>query len=90
MKNILSITLALLALLLVVSVTLAQSGYNLDWFKVGGGGGETSGGSYTLVGAIGQPDANAGAMSGGAYTVGGGFVASGATQFSLYLPLIKR
>ena len=89
MKRILSITLALLALLLVVSITLAQSGYDLSWFKVGGGGGETTGGSYTLVGAIGQPEA--GAMSGGAYTLAGGFLGAGAAQPpTVYLPLIRR
>ncbi len=77
MKRKLSLSLALLAVLLIVTVTLAQSDYDLSWFKVVGGGGETSGGSYTLVGAIGQPEA--GAMSGGA------------AQLSwLYLPLISR
>jgi len=49
----------------------AQS-YSVDWYKVSGGGGTSSGGNYQLSGTIGQPDAS-GAMSGGNYSVTGGF-----------------
>lgn len=53
---------------LLVSAT-AQ--YSVDWFNIGGGGGQSSGGVYTLNGTIGQPDS--GRASGGAYTLHGGF-----------------
>jgi len=43
----------------------------LDWFSLDGGGGAGSGGPFTLVGSIGQPDA--GDQRGGAYRLVGGF-----------------
>ncbi|MGO8836101.1 MAG: hypothetical protein ACLQAH_18735 [Limisphaerales bacterium] len=46
--------------------------YSIDWYKVAGGGGTSTGGTYTVSGTIGQPDAG-GAMSGGQYSVTGGF-----------------
>ncbi len=49
----------------------AQS-YSVDWYKVSGGGGISTGGTYQVTGTIGQPDAG-GAMSGGNYSVTGGF-----------------
>ena len=56
---------------------LAQSGgsYDLSWSTVDGGGSISSGGSYTLSGTIGQPDArnHPQAMSGGTYRLTGGF-----------------
>ena len=57
--------------------------------RLDGGGGASSGGSYTLTGTAGQPDA--GRLSGGTYTIGGGFWASlgGALQ-QLFLPLVRR
>jgi hypothetical protein len=50
---------------------LGQS-YSIDWFKVSGGGGASSGGVYAVSATIGQPDAGA-AMSGGNYSLTGGF-----------------
>lgn len=84
--------LALLALLLLVSVVLAQGGYDISWFTVDGGGGNSIGGPYTLSGTTGQPDA--GVLSGGAYAVTGGFWVGVAgpmpPTFTLYLPLVLR
>ena len=40
----------------------AQS-YSIDWYKVSGGGGTSTGGVFSVSGTIGQPDA--GKMSGG-------------------------
>lgn len=48
----------------------AQS-YSVDWYKVAGGGGTSTGGVYSLSGTIGQPDA--GVLSGGNYSLVGGF-----------------
>jgi hypothetical protein len=54
---------------LMASVTWAQ--YAIDWFTIDGGGGKSTGGVYTVIGTIGQPDA--GSMTGGNFTVEGGF-----------------
>jgi hypothetical protein len=50
----------------------AQGQFSIDWFKIAGGGGMSTGGVYAVSGTIGQPDAG-GAMSGGSYSLTGGF-----------------
>src|ERR1039457_7002310 len=57
--------------LLSPAFLLAQQ-YSIDWSKVAGGGGTSTGGTYQVTGTIGQPDAGS-AMSGGQYSVTGGF-----------------
>ena len=57
--------------LLVPIISFAQS-YSIDWYKVAGGGGTSTGGVYAVSGTIGQPDAG-GPMSGGSYSLTGGF-----------------
>ena len=49
----------------------AQS-YSIDWYKVSGGGGTSTGGTYQVSGTIGQHDAG-GPMAGGNYSLTGGF-----------------
>ena len=44
----------------------------MDWWSVDSGGGEASGGSWTMVSAVGQHDA--GPLSGAGLTLDGGFV----------------
>jgi len=44
----------------------------IDWYKVAGGGGTSTGGVYAVNGTIGQADAGA-PMSGGNYSLTGGF-----------------
>jgi len=63
--------LTLLGILLPSVVLHAQS-YSIDWYKIGGGGGTSTNGQYSLSGTIGQHDAG-GPMSGGNYSVTGGF-----------------
>ncbi len=46
--------------------------YSIDWFKVSGGGGTSTGATYQVTGTIGQADAG-GAMTGGNYSLTGGF-----------------
>jgi len=46
--------------------------YNIDWYKISGGGGTSTGGVYSVSGTIGQPDAG-GEMTGGNYSLTGGF-----------------
>jgi|SRR5665213_535043 len=70
MKTLLSICIAS-ALWLSVAMAQAQS-YSVDWYKIAGGGGTSTGGTYQVSGTIGQPDAG-GAMTGGNYSLTGGF-----------------
>jgi hypothetical protein len=58
------------ACVLVISA-LAQS-YSIDWYKIAGGGGTSTGGTYSVSGTIGQHDAG-GPMTGGSYSLTGGF-----------------
>jgi len=59
-------------ILLTMFVVSAASGeYELSWYTIDGGGGQSSGGPYTLTGTIGQPDAAYSA--GGNYELLGGF-----------------
>ena len=46
--------------------------YSIDWNKVAGGGGTSTGGPYSVSGTIGQHDAG-GPMTGGNYALTGGF-----------------
>ena len=57
--------------LLIPVISFAQS-YTIDWYKVAGGGGTSTGGTYQVSGTIGQHDAG-GPMTGGQYSVTGGF-----------------
>jgi hypothetical protein len=79
-----------LGLLFVGSTTLASpgAGYTLDWFKIAGGGGAMSNGSFSLVGTLGQ--AETGILSGGSYTLTGGYASGTQSGYSLYLPLSFR
>jgi hypothetical protein len=58
-------------LTLTVAGRASAQQYSIDWFKVAGGGGTSTGGVYSVSGTIGQPDA--GTMSGGNYSLAGGF-----------------
>ena len=46
--------------------------YSVDWFKVSGGGGSSTGSVYSVTGTLGQHDAG-GPMTGGNYSLTGGF-----------------
>jgi len=86
----LSILLTSLALLFLLGgAALASNGYSLDWWTVDGGGGVSQGGSYTLQGSIGQPDA--GLLNADSYGMGGGFWQSAPfIEGQVYLPIIGR
>ena len=90
------IILIIALLLTMTSIALAQSGgdYDLSWWTVDNGGGESAGGAYAVSGVIGQPDAGA-LMSGGQFSVQGGFLflddadaSAPPGSFNIYLPLI--
>jgi hypothetical protein len=65
------IILMTLALTALVSRAQAQT-YSIDWYKIAGGGGTSTGGVYAVSGTIGQHDAG-GPMTGGSYSLTGGF-----------------
>jgi hypothetical protein len=64
-------TLLIIPLLLIATAVHAQQ-YSIDWYKIAGGGGTSTGATFQVTGTIGQPDAS-GAMSGGNYSLTGGF-----------------
>ena len=79
-------------LLFLVSVALASpEAFDLSRWTVDGGGGESEGGGYALIGTIGQPDVGY-QMTGGDYTLVGGFWGGGAhtVEIPLYLPIVTR
>lgn len=63
-------------MILILGLLLPTAGfaqqYSIDWYKVAGGGGTSTGGVYSVDGTIGQPDAG-GPMIGGNYSLTGGF-----------------
>jgi len=65
--------------LLLVAPLLAFAQHTIHWSTIDGGGGTSTGGSYSLSGTIGQPDAG-GPMTGGDYALTGGFWALQAVQ----------
>ena len=72
------IILSVLAALLLPAMARAQQ-YSNNWYKVSGGGGTSTNGTYSISGTIGQHDAG-GPMTGGGYSVTGGFWAIDALQ----------
>jgi hypothetical protein len=64
-------TIILFCGLLIPPIGFTQS-YSVDWYKVAGGGGTSTGGTYQVSGTIGQHDAG-GPMTGGNYSLAGGF-----------------
>ncbi len=93
MKRAIIFIILLVSLLAFTWTALAQGGYDLSWFTVDDGGGVSSGGGYTLSGAIGQADMGV-LMSGGDYTLAGGFWgvggSVGGSRSNIYLPLIFK
>ena len=64
--------MVVISVLMLAAVGGFAQSYSIDWYKVAGGGGTSSGGNYSLSGTIGQPDASA-PMTGGNYSLTGGF-----------------
>ena len=70
-KTMVSVMLFSVAVLSSLASAQTGDGYDLTWSTIDGGGGRSTGGTFTLEGTIGQPDA--GLMTGGDYTLAGGF-----------------
>src|SRR5262249_16270644 len=64
--------LAIFAALLSVCAEVRAQNYSIDWYKVSGGGGSSTGGVFQVSGTIGQHDAG-GPMTAGNYSLVGGF-----------------
>ena len=89
------IALALLAVALIGAPAAAAQAlaFDITWWTADGGGGPRAGGSYSLSGTLGQPDA--GALSAGSYTLSGGFWSALASTpppagWQLMLPVVVR
>src|SRR5437870_2462332 len=66
-------------ILLHSPIVLHAQSYSIDWYKIAGGGGTSTGGVYSVSGTIGQHDAG-GPMTGGNFSLTGGFWALYAVQ----------
>jgi hypothetical protein len=59
-------------LLLPFGFVVNAESFSIDWFKIAGGGGTSTGNIYSVSGTIGQHDASS-PMTGGNYSIIGGF-----------------
>ena len=86
------ITLLIIPTFVGVSTARAGEGYEISWWTVDGGGGESLGGGYTLKGTIGQHDA--GSLGEGDFSLHGGFWVKGIleliVEYIVNLPLVLR
>jgi hypothetical protein len=90
MKQALTFLTVIMLLFVTISLASAQvGGYDLTWSTIDSGGGTSTGGSYSLIGTIGQPDVGA-ALAGGGYTLVGGFWGGALAQHRVYLPLVIK
>ena len=90
-NKVIAVFVVALVLCLLAGVALAQNGYNLVRWSIGGGGGASAGDDYTLSGAVEQ--AEAGGAQGGSYGLAGGFwggAAPAELSEKVYLPLTSR
>jgi hypothetical protein len=78
---------SLIVSLLLAAATVPAQTYSVDWHKIAGGGGTSTGGTYSVSGTIGQPDAGS-AMTGGSYSLTGGFWSQIAVVQTDGLPLL--
>ncbi|HRJ43195.1 MAG TPA: hypothetical protein PL105_15025 [Caldilineaceae bacterium] len=88
--------ISLLLLIAVGQPSLAQTGgdYKLTWTTIDSGGGALTGGVYSLVSSIGQPEPGS-TQNGGTYTLNGGGIDAGTSgttpaEERVFVPLIQR
>ncbi len=87
-KKLLWLAVIFLCGLAVVSPVLANGGFTIPWHVIGGGGGTSDGGHYTLDATIGQPVAAS--SGGGAYQVCAGYWCGNVPGWHLYLPEMRK
>ena len=78
-------TITVAALSLAVA---AHGQFSIPWFAMDGGGGTSAGGTFTLSGTVGQPEA-APMLAGGAFTLEPGFWSSVTVQQMPGAPTLK-
>ena len=78
--------LVILVAVLIRLAPLSAQNYAINWHTVGGGGGTSSGGIYSLSGTIGQPEA--GILTGAAFELVGGFWSVLSSVQSPILPVL--
>ena len=81
--------LSLMAWAVVMASDDLADSLSIPWWTADGGGGDSSGGPYTLRGTAGQPDA--GRASGGQYALLGGFWTTAPVQstgIELFMPMV--
>ncbi|HWY31504.1 MAG TPA: hypothetical protein VNX46_12150 [Candidatus Acidoferrum sp.] len=61
-----------LAVLALLCARAGAQNFSIDWYKLSGGGGTSTGGNFSVSGTIGQPDASA-TLTGGNFSLTGGF-----------------
>jgi hypothetical protein len=89
----LCITILLLISLFTTPITRAAlDAFELNWWTVDSGGGQTSGGVFNLQGVSGQPDADS--SQGGDFSLASGYLGGASlqppTQHRLFLPLVIK
>ncbi|HLP76659.1 MAG TPA: hypothetical protein VK327_07020 [Candidatus Paceibacterota bacterium] len=74
---------------LLAGLSASAQQYSIDWYKIAGGGGTSTGGIYSITGTIGQHNASANnALTGGNFSLTGGFWSLQAVQ-TLGAPLLS-
>ncbi len=77
----LALALFFTGVLVYAGATVAQEGpaqdFSIDSYSIDGGGGTSTGGTFSMTGTIGQHDASVGASIGGIYSLTGGFWGTG-------------
>jgi len=68
-----------LLIIVLVTISMVSADYSISWYTIDGGGGTSSGGTYTLTGTIGQHDAAY--SEGDSYELLGGFWPGGPLCF---------
>jgi hypothetical protein len=85
---ILLLCLSVVAMFSGAAYAQTGGGFDLSWQVIGGGGGQSAGGSFTVDGTVGQAVVGSSARSG--YTVDHGFWTGAAIQVRLLLPLVLK
>jgi hypothetical protein len=79
----------LLATLLLTSLALASGSYSINWWVIGGGGGDAEAGNYSLDFTIGQPVVGVATDTG--YELCSGFWCGAAVvEYRIYLPVVLK
>lgn len=87
--SIIIITLILALFAFTIIALASNGGYEIAWFTIDFGGGQSAGGGYKLNGTIGQPEAGSPARGDG-FTLSGGFWPGLAMPPRIFLPLVQR